>query len=227
MNNGSRPCRSETPDRRLQAVIRFAERCRYESEHTRQVARLALALFDALQTAHGLAKEDRFLLRCAAILHDIGWLEGKKGHHKTALGLILNEAGLPFDDRERRLVGCIARYHRKALPNGRHAHFGSLSPADQERVRGLAGILRVADGLDRTHRDVVRSLDCDVTPSQVIIRCTTDGSAADETLAAADKGRLLEDVLDRELVFRMSRTLPASARADPGGAESRRESAQE
>jgi len=227
VSTGSPSRRRETSDLRLRAVVRCAERCRYEAEHTRQVTRLALALFDALQPAHGLAKEDRLLLRCAAILHDIGWLAGKKGHHKTALGLILNDATLPFDDRQRRVVGCIARYHRKALPSAKHAHFASLSRGDQERVRHLAGLLRVADGLDRTHRNVVRSLRCEVTPSEVIIRCATDGPAADETLAASDKGRLLADALGRKLVFRMSSASPPSTRADRRGAPRRRTPAQE
>ena len=77
-------------ERRLQAVLQLAKDCDYEEEHTHQVARLSLRLFDELEPLHRLGPKERFWLRCGALLHDIGWIEGRKGHHKTSLQLILD-----------------------------------------------------------------------------------------------------------------------------------------
>ena len=54
-------------------ALELAKTCNYEAEHTHQVSRLALRLFDCLTGLHGLADGDRFLLECGSLLHDIGY----------------------------------------------------------------------------------------------------------------------------------------------------------
>lgn len=185
----------------LDAAGAFARRCRYEEGHSRQVTRLALELFDGLRPLHGLGGEERLLLQCAGLLHDIGWMEGQKAHHKTSLRLILSEGLMPLDERERSIVGSVARYHRKALPDEEHGHFAALSEADRQVVRVLAGVLRVADGLDRTHTDAVRALRAEIGPDAVVIRCRSAAAPWAEFETARKKGDLLELVLGRPLAF--------------------------
>ncbi len=191
----------EGEDQRLDAVLRLAESCGYEVEHTHQVTRLALLLFDELEHLHNLGDEERFWLQCGALLHDIGWIEGQSKHHKTSLRIILNSPLLPFDERERLIIGSIARYHRKALPTANHDHFAALDWDERRTVSVLASFLRVADGLDRTHRSVVEDLACEVLPGQVVVRCYVRSPAEAERLVALEKGKLLEQALDRRLVI--------------------------
>lgn len=188
-------------DPRLQAVLHLAVRCQYEAQHSHQVTRLALRLFDELQPLHRLGVEERFWLECGALLHDIGWVEGQQKHHKTALRIILSTPRLPFRTNERFIIGAIARYHRKALPSEKHDHFAALRPAERRVVRITAGILRVADGLDRTHRSLVRDLTCRISPGQIAIECAATEDAQVECETAADKGALLAQALERELVI--------------------------
>jgi exopolyphosphatase/guanosine-5'-triphosphate,3'-diphosphate pyrophosphatase len=187
-------------ERRLRAVLQLAESCDYEAEHTHQVTRLALRLFDELRPLHRLGAKERFWLRCGALLHDIGWIQGQKGHHKTSLRLILGAPDLPFDERERFIIGSVARYHRRALPNDKHDHLAALSPVDQYRVTILAALLRVADGLDRTHRNVVEDLSCGISPRQIIVCCAVRMYPIPEREYALDKAELLERAFDRELL---------------------------
>lgn len=186
-----------------EAVLALARRCRYEREHTHQVTRLSLELFDALKALHKLGARERFWLHCGSLLHDIGWIEGQQGHHKTALRLIMGAADLPFERREREIVGLIARYHRKALPSDRHKYYGSLSTADQHRVAVLGGLLRVADGLDRSHYRVVRGIRCEVTAGEIAVVCTVADAAGAEVAAATKKADLLERALGRSVTIRV------------------------
>jgi exopolyphosphatase/guanosine-5'-triphosphate,3'-diphosphate pyrophosphatase len=187
------------PEHVKAAVLELARQCQHEIEHAQHVTRLALQLFDRLQPLHGLGAPERLWLEWGALLHDIGWIEGQQQHHKTSLRLILESALLPFMPRERLLVAAVARYHRRALPSNKHKHFAALDSADKQRVRVLAGILRVADGLDRTHRRLVEDLACDVAPEQIVVRCTTNGDSVEEYRAARDKGRLFEAVFQCQL----------------------------
>jgi exopolyphosphatase/pppGpp-phosphohydrolase len=189
------------PDSRLQAVLQLAASCDYEAGHSHQVTRLALRLFDELQALHGLGAEERFWLECGALLHDIGWSEGPRAHHKTSLRIILDAPQLPFDRRERLIIGSIARYHRKALPDEKHDHYAALEPAQRRVVAILAALLRVADGLDRSHQSLVQDLSCEVSSPQIVVRCAVRQPAEDERLEALDKGRLLEQIFDRRLVI--------------------------
>ncbi|MDH7569138.1 MAG: HD domain-containing protein [Armatimonadota bacterium] len=193
---GEEPAQKRT---RLNGVLRLAESCGFEAGHTFQVTRLALRLFDELRSWHRLGEPERFWLECAGLLHDIGWMEGQAGHHKASLRAILGSSLLPFDARERYVVGSIARYHRKALPSPKHPHFAALAPADREVVRVLAAILRVADGLDRSHQSLVQDLVCELSPNLLTIRCRVRGFAEVERETALKKGDLLRSVLGREV----------------------------
>lgn len=185
----------------LRAALQLAQACQYEAPHTHQVLRLALRLFDDLRGLHGLENEGRFWLEMAALLHDIGWVEGRKGHHKAALQIILKTPLLLLDPRERLLIGSIARYHRKALPNLRHAHYAALSKADRRSVRRLAALLRVADGLDVSHQSRVADLHASYDGKSVYLTYTGPTPAPEEERAASQKGDLLEKVYKRRLVL--------------------------
>jgi predicted phosphodiesterase len=177
-----------------------------ELEHARQVARLADLLFEGLRPLHRLPEEARRRLACAAWLHDLGWVEGARGHHKASQRLILEDRELPLSPEERRRVALVARYHRKALPGPRHPEYAGLAREARREVRLLSGMLRLADGLDRGHRARVLELDCRLLPGEVRVRCRTRGPSAAERAAAEDKADLLRAALGRELSLAWGRT---------------------
>jgi putative phosphoesterase len=188
-------------DQRLEAVLELARASDYEVEHTHQVTRLALMLYNETQAYHRLGPQERFYLQCAGLLHDIGYVAGSKSHHKQALEIILSSDRLPFKRRERLIIGSIARYHRKALPSTRHKHFAQLNKADRHRVKVLAAILSLVDSLDSSHRSLVHSLTCTFTPRKAIIHCVVLGLYEEWRQRVFEKGLLFEQVFNRKLVL--------------------------
>lgn len=186
---------------RLEEVRKTARSSDYNEWHSNQVTKLAMRLFDELGGLHKLGNEERFWLQCAGILHDIGWSEGRKGHHKTSLRIILAEPNLPFDDRERNIIGSVARYHRKKLPNKGHPHFAALQRGERQKVKALSAILRVADGLDFTQQSLVKDITCEVSPEKVTVNCAVSGEAETEKERAIKKGDLFEKVFNRDLAI--------------------------
>ncbi len=171
--------------------------------HSEQVVVLALDLFDGLRVLHGYGPEERRLLEIAGRLHDIGWSQVQTGggkHHKLSGELIqkLSIPGLAKKDR----VSCalIARYHTKAMPDAaRHKLFASLNTSRREVVEWLAGMLRVADGLDCGHRGSIRGLTCAVTPGVVSIRLrAANGDCRTAVARALRKQDLLQKKMKRE-----------------------------
>ena len=150
---------NEQEKKDLNFVLKLAKTCNFESRHTKHVTKLALKIFDDLQELHKLGSREKFTLLCAGILHDIGvHTEGPKGHHKTALKIILESPILQFDDKTRLLIGSIARYHRGSLPDVKHDHLKALSSKERDVVSALSAILRVSDGLDYSHKNRIRDV---------------------------------------------------------------------
>lgn len=189
-------------DETFSACIALGRRCGFEEEHSRQDARLAVRLFDLTADLHHLEDEYRDLLYCAGLLHDIGYVEGYWGHHKTAYKLIL-KADLPgLSEREKRIVANVARYHRGARPKMSHKGFAALDAGDRDVVTMLGAILRLADGLDRSHTDAVQDLDVWLDGDRLVVLLACPFGCGAEIWAGEKKGRFFGDVFGVRLEVR-------------------------
>jgi exopolyphosphatase/guanosine-5'-triphosphate,3'-diphosphate pyrophosphatase len=188
------------PDVRRRNVIGLARRCQAPEVHSQHVAALALRLFDQTRRLHGLGQRERGWLEYAAILHDIGYLINPRQHHKHAYYLIMNSdlGGLTAD--EIGVIANVARYHRRALPGLKHQGFDSLAPRMKRVVRILSALLRIADGLDRTHFSVVRTVNVKAGKTMTI-EATVTGDAQMELWAARNRADLFQQVFRHRVRF--------------------------
>ena len=167
--------------------------------HGRHVAALSASLFDQLAELHKLDETWRNRLVMAARLHDIGFAEGRKGHHKTGMRYIEEDLSLNISDADRPLVALLARYHRKAWPSRRHSRFAALPRRERRALRRAAALLRIADGLDYTHGELVKGCIVDIRPRRVILVLDSAGDCPEERARAVKKGDLFTHVFGREL----------------------------
>ncbi len=179
-----------------------------DNPHALQVERLAGLLFDLLARLHGMGEPERRLLMVASLLHDIGWSEPSRPHHKASMDIILADTTLPLTPLERLIVAQIARYHRRAEPNPSHSAFNRLSDDQKRQVCWSAGILRLADALDRSHRSVVQELSVRTGEGVIQINCmTTDDHIPEpETQVLMKKSALLSHVTGCRIDVLWSRT---------------------
>ncbi|RZN37392.1 MAG: HD domain-containing protein [Methanosarcinales archaeon] len=191
-------------EKRLVAVREIARKYNFDPEHSDTVRRLSLELFDKMWDLHRLGCEERYWLECAATLHDIGWSQGPKGHHKSSLRLILSDQEFPFTSDERYLIGSIARYHRKALPKNSHFHFAAISQDNKRKVRVLASFLRIADGMDATHSSVVTNIDLKMGTDRVMLKCSVshDAGREQEQESILKKKDLFESTIGKKLIVK-------------------------
>ena len=154
---------------RLGPILALFTKYEMEPLHAVQVKVLALQLFDCLKKLHGLGDLERQWLEAAALLHDIGWSQGEKAHHKSSMKLILSDGFDGWSQNEQLIVANIARYHRKSAPKESHKNYAALQVKERQVVRQLAAMLRIADGLDRSHSGVVEKLACDIDNDQVLL----------------------------------------------------------
>ena len=182
----------------IEQVMAFGAPEGHEKRHALQVARLALRLFDVLDGLHDYAPNgrERALLQAGALLHDVGLVRGVDGHHKISRDMILEDKTLPLSDRERVVVALIARYHRRSLPKPEHRHYAMLPDPHQAMVDRLGGIVRLADGLDRSHQALVKDIACDIRKDVVQVTLVPDASDVNME-AEIEFGKLKSDLFTR------------------------------
>jgi exopolyphosphatase/guanosine-5'-triphosphate,3'-diphosphate pyrophosphatase len=188
-------------DPRRRSVFELGRRCNFDEKHALQVARLALALFDQLGALHKLGAAERELLEYAALLHDIGWHIGHSGHHKHSLYLVKNGDLEGFSLNELDVIANVARYHRKSMPKKSHPDYIALDEPSRDLVWKLAGILRIADALDRGHYGNIMSLRtiCRHSSVSILLEATADPEL--ELWAARLKGDMFRATFERETHF--------------------------
>ena len=218
MSSGSTA--SVTADQEM--LIRVIENT-LDNAHGRQVARLALALFDGTHEVLELPEESRDLLRYAALLHDIGHAVSHDRHHRHTAYLIRNGEFPGFTTREVEVIAETARHHRKQIPKASTPELEALPAKARRTVRALAALLRIADALDRTHTGVLREAAVQVSPARLVIDIDTGGRDGDLELWAAERRvDLLSRLVDRPVRLRVrTKRAPARRRGRARGRSSR------
>jgi exopolyphosphatase/guanosine-5'-triphosphate,3'-diphosphate pyrophosphatase len=194
---------SEIPNLRRREVIQLARKCHYDVVHTHHVAKLALQIFDQTKALHRLDETEREWLEYGAILHDIGFLINPRQHHKHSYYLIKHSDLAGFTADEIELIGNIARYHRKTPPEDDHRTLKNLPPEHRDTMEVLAGILRVANALDRSHFGVIKGIECAIGAKSLELLLTTTEDAALEVWAARERTETLAEALRREITFKI------------------------
>lgn len=131
-----------------------------DTSHPTEVRRLSMMIFDEVcEKVIGLPDRYRDYLEAAALLHDIGYYVDSKSHNKESQKLILEYGLKDFTSQETKIISCIARYHRGGLPDKReHEVYNTLEKTERKIVKRLAGILKLADGLDRAHLSLIKKI---------------------------------------------------------------------
>lgn len=143
---------------RRKSALALVHRSDCDRRHARHVAKLALRIFDQTRMLHALPEESRELLEHAALLHETGMHVSDRGYHKHTYYLVRHANLRGFTEEQLIVVANVARYHRKSPPSDEHPNLGELTPAQRGDVEKMAAILRIAEALDRSHKQSVRDV---------------------------------------------------------------------
>ena len=194
----------DAAEARLRATARAIEP---HASRTSQISRIAVALYEALKRASaGPAFREqplRRILLAAARLHGAGGANAEKSPKKAARKFIL---GLPlppgWNNEEWELLATVVRYHRGAEPTKKKGSFGKLSVEQQNRVRALSGVLRLALALRKCGVESGAGLRAEKSAETIALRVRglTDDVETAARLAAGK--HLLEEYLGMPLILK-------------------------
>ncbi len=178
--------------RRFDAVHELARRFGADPVHSNHVAALSLVLFDGLSDLHHFEPADRDVLFAAALVHDIGRAVNPSAHHKHGAYVVSNAEPDGWRADEIAVMAALVRYHRKSLPKPTHPEWEAADAITRHRIEGLAGLLRIADGLDARRLGVVGGIDVARTGEAIVLTCHAMQDIEPEIAAARYKADLFE-----------------------------------
>lgn len=164
-------------------VAELLDAYQVDVSHARQVADLALTLYDAVADRYGLSASQRRLLEIGALLHNVGLTTDPPEHHLVGRDIVLRHAIEELSQRERALVACMVAFHRKKVRPQLEPAYLALGKKGQREALQLSAILRVADGLDYSQSQTTRILE--VAPGDDDLTLTLSGPHAAEDGARA------------------------------------------
>ena len=136
-------------------------------ERSRTLEKIALKIFDSTKRFHSLGDRERLLLQISAILHDCGKFISMNNLSDCAYQIIMNTEIIGISRLEREIIANVVRfnhadfvYYEKQSRIGRDAYM---------TITKLTAILRVANGLDRSHKHKFGDFKIRVKEDQLII----------------------------------------------------------
>ncbi|OHD07045.1 MAG: hypothetical protein A2Y41_07070 [Spirochaetes bacterium GWB1_36_13] len=159
------------------SAVRIGEKYHFDRKHAMEVSKIALKIFDELKPIHNLNPRCRFLLKLAALWHDIGFFIQNSEHHKHSFYLISNIELAGLSRKDIQIIALTARYHRKSPPHKYHPEYQILNSREKVMVSKLSALLRIADALDRSHSQILKKINIVLQKKQidVIVNFKEDG----------------------------------------------------
>ena len=191
---------------RERSVLQLGRACSFDETHAKHIVQLALELFDSAQKArlHRFGDRERELLGYAAMLHDIGVFLSYNDHHLHTYYLIRHAELLGFDQSEIAIMATAALFHRKGTPKKKSAEFAALDKHSRAVVELMSVLLRLAEGLDRSHMGVVQHVKLRaINKSRAALEIRSAQDIQLELWGVQDRLKAAENVLDRKLEIRV------------------------
>jgi CHAD domain-containing protein len=186
-----------------------------ENAHSRQVASLALKLFDATHVLFGIPAGDRPVLEAACLLHDIAYGINPRRHAEAGAAIVRAEGVEGFAGEPLAAIAVLIRLHASSLTleTARGLVKRGLDP---HRLLYSAALLRIADALDSCHLQdaVIASVGVTKLRIRVGVRCAHFPPSVD---AARRQAALWREAFPVDIDFRLlvSREPPLLSRATP------------
>lgn len=171
--------------------------------------KIALTVFDSTADMHGLTKRDRLLLQIATILHDCGKYISLVYLGDCSYNIIMSTEIIGLSHREREIVANVVRFNHEEFEyfTGNSKFFEGFSKEDYLRVAKLTAILRIANGLDRTHKQKFKDVKVTVKDRELEIFVDTNADITLEKGLFGNRAGFFEEVFGVRPVIRQKRII--------------------
>ncbi|MBQ8148345.1 MAG: HD domain-containing protein [Lachnospiraceae bacterium] len=190
----------------IASATAMAKRYKSNRPHVSYVSEVALAIFDAMKKQHGMNRRQRLQLEIACILHDCGKFINMQNVANNSYNIIMSTEMVGLSHKEREEIANAVRYNTLYLPAYQQVK-DSLGDASYTTVAKLAAILRVANALDRSHKQKVEKFSMQIKDKKLVISVDTVHNITLEAALFKEKADFFEQIYGIRPVLKQRRNV--------------------
>ncbi len=188
----------------LSAAQSMAKRYMSYSPHIDALAQMSLLIFDTMKKVHGLGKRERLLLQVAAILHDCGKYISFANGPQASYDIIMASEIIGLTHVEREIIAGTVFYNSYPLADYEEVS-DRLDNDGYLTVAKLSAVLRVANAMDRSHRQKFQNVRAAIRGKELVITIETSEDIALEKALFDAKTAHFESVFSIRPVIKEKR----------------------
>lgn len=189
----------------LVASRNMSKRYRCHPVHVQNIEGYALSIFDSMKRYHGLGNRERLLLRIGAILHDCGKFISMRNAGQCAYNIIMATEIIGLSHLEREMIANIVRYNTEEF-DYKQVH---IEDDDSRQftilLAKLTAMLRLANAMDRSHKQKLADCKIGIKNCQMVIRTDYDGDINLESIAISRKADFFQEIFGIRPVLKQKR----------------------
>ncbi len=170
--------------------------------------KMALTIFDSTKKIHGLGQKERLLLQIATILHDCGKFISMVNLGECSYQIIMATEIIGLSHAQREMVANVVRFNHDEFEYYENINRKSeIDMASYLTVAKLTAILRVANALDRSHKQKFKDIKATVKENELIISIETSEDITLEKGLFGLKAGFFEEVFNITPVIKQKKVL--------------------
>ena len=165
--------------------------------------KIALTIYDSMRKVHGLGKRERLLLQLATILHDCGKYISLTNLGECSYNIIMSTEIIGLSHIEREIVANTVKYNH--IDFDYYEMIGQNADLDKDaylKIAKLTAILKIANGLDRSHKQKFKDVKTVLKEEELVITIDTPVDITLEKGMFCKRAEFFEEVYSVKPVIR-------------------------
>lgn len=190
----------------IDCALNLSKRYLGNKKRSETLENIALTIFDSMKKMHGLGKRERLLLSLATILHDCGKYISMANLGECSYNIILYTEIIGVSHVEREMLANVVKFNHQKF--GYYDVVAQNSKLDKEtylKIAKLTAILKLANGLDRSHKQKFKDIKISLRDHELIITVNTNEDITLEKGMLGDRADFFEEVFSVRPVIKQRR----------------------
>ena len=158
----------------IACAMNISKRYNGSTKRADTLEHITTTIFDSMKKVHGMGSRERLYLRLAAILHDCGKYISMVNIGEASYDIIMATEMIGLSHMEREIVANVVRFnHSNFVYYGQQSRYGGLDKESYLTVAKLTAILRLANSLDRSHKQKMKGVKASLQENELILKIDT------------------------------------------------------
>ena len=193
----------------IACAMNISKRYMGSKKRAETLEQITTTIYDSMKKIHGMGTRERLYLRLATILHDCGKYISLVNIGETSYKSIMATEMIGLSHAERELVANVVRFnHSKFVYMGQgsmNSLTGSVDRQSYLTIAKLTAILRLANSLDRSHKQKLKTIKAMLKDDRLILSADTMEDVTLEKRYFENSVTFFREVFSIEPIFKQKK----------------------